>query len=717
MDLPRIKRRLPVYETETVSMGTYNRSDNIKPGDILDSYGLSARRWPNLATRRAWKQEQKPGDTTSIFAWDGHKVRVTGGLLYYDDKPIENVAPGDKQFAVVNTKLIVWPDKVFIDVTNGTFGDLGTSTTLKTATFSPNSITGNLTQVVARDVLPTTYTGGGGAREPDTYTYGSDPGAIKWTGAEWELPPPTTTSFYYDVRRQIQVGDILIPSKTGNAFGYVISENIGVDGLDTSKYNQEGYYAKVTKVDIGGSGPSIYSKVYSDIYKLGTPDVVMSTLFNVGDAVNIRGTFGGYLDRDKAIIKGINDNLGQLTFADDTWQIPDAYAEMPQDTGPGIYTLSAGDITLYFSSTKKILKGWFLIASKNTIAVWDPAAKAVQATYPGTPGSNGISITGVAYDKSADVTITRPVPDMDFICEKDNRLWGCSNETRTIYASSLGLPDRFWDYEGGLATNSYAVTVGSEGDFTGCAPYRNSVVFFKEDKIHRVVGDFPAQYRLYKDIAEGVAAGSHKSIQHIAGLMYYLGTHGVYSYNGGAPVLISYNFGDTHFSGGISGNDGDTYYLSAVEGGTPHLLMYDTKRGIWVHDGNTRARDFARIDRTVYMCQEDGSVQNIATEEDDPWLEWMCQLCPYWDTLEGHKVSESLSVRMELPAGSWLRVLVRYDGGRWQEATRVVGSEKNSVFVPLPVARADKTEIKLEGKGPCAILSMLRRFRVGSPRK
>ena len=54
------------------------------------------------------------------------------------------------------------------------------------------------------------------------------------------------------------------------------------------------------------------------------------------------------------------------------------------------------------------------------------------------------------------------MPDLDFICESENRLWGCSNETRTIYASALGDPTNFFSYQG-LSTDSYAVAVGSEG--------------------------------------------------------------------------------------------------------------------------------------------------------------------------------------------------------------------------------------------------------------
>ena len=84
---------------------------------------------------------------------------------------------------------------------------------------------------------------------------------------------------------------------------------------------------------------------------------------------------------------------------------------------------------------------------------------------------------------------------MDYICSFENRIYGCSSSANTIYASALGDPTNFFDYTG-ISTDSYAVAVGSEGEFTGCIGYGGSVLFFKEDAIHRLMGSFPAEYAL-----------------------------------------------------------------------------------------------------------------------------------------------------------------------------------------------------------------------------
>ena len=140
-----------------------------------------------------------------------------------------------------------------------------------------------------------------------------------------------------------------------------------------------------------------------------------------------------------------------------------------------------------------------------------------------------------------------PIPKLDYICEKDNRLWGVSNKadnevydpetgeyrhytSRVLYASALGLPHRFFDFDG-TAADSYQVAVASEGDFTGIIGYSDSVVAMKEDKVYRVFGDYPAAYQMYEYTIPGCAKGSHASLQIIGEILYYAGRNGIYAYD------------------------------------------------------------------------------------------------------------------------------------------------------------------------------------------
>jgi hypothetical protein len=57
---------------------------------------------------------------------------------------------------------------------------------------------------------------------------------------------------------------------------------------------------------------------------------------------------------------------------------------------------------------------------------------------------------------------------------------------------------------------------------------------------------------------------------------------------------------------------------------------------------------------------------------------------------------------------------VRFDNGPWKEAARIVGNTNDALPLRIMLDRSDKFELKLAGKGPCTILSMMREFSVGS---
>ena len=64
---------------------------------------------------------------------------------------------------------------------------------------------------------------------------------------------------------------------------------------------------------------------------------------------------------------------------------------------------------------------------------------------------------------------------------------GMQLEKHEIYACKLGDPWN-WNCFAGLSTDSCAVTVGSDGDFTGAASYLDYILFFKADRVHIVQG-------------------------------------------------------------------------------------------------------------------------------------------------------------------------------------------------------------------------------------
>lgn len=315
---------------------------------------------------------------------------------------------------------------------------------------------------------------------------------------------------------------------------------------------------------------------------------------------------------------------------------------------------------------------------------------------------------------SGEILIRRVIPDMDFICASENRLWGCSSRDRSIYASALGDPIQFYDFSG-LSTDSYALPVGTEGNFTGCCRLGNAVLFFKEHTLHKVLGSYPAEYSMYDYQVEGLQKGSYRSLQVINETLYYMGLHGVYTYSGSTPVLISQCFGSRRFSDAVGGSDGERYYLSVKEGDENHLLVFDTSLGIWLREDSTRCLGFSRVSERLYFLDDKGRVWLEDSGEEDKEIRWSAQFTPFYETLSGRKRHTRLLIRLELPKGSWVRAEIR-SGQRWEVCGQAAGAVRDTVALRLPIRRCDRFELRLTGKGPCAILGIQREFVVGSER-
>lgn len=109
-----------------------------------------------------------------------------------------------------------------------------------------------------------------------------------------------------------------------------------------------------------------------------------------------------------------------------------------------------------------------------------------------------------SFAVSTPVRMERRVPDLDYVTECDNRVWGCSSKENVIYACRLGDPTNWFSYRG-IAADSYAVTVGSDGAFTGAATCMGYALFFKENTLHKLYGSKPSDFQLTSLRCRGVA--------------------------------------------------------------------------------------------------------------------------------------------------------------------------------------------------------------------
>jgi len=320
--------------------------------------------------------------------------------------------------------------------------------------------------------------------------------------------------------------------------------------------------------------------------------------------------------------------------------------------------------------------------------------------------------TFVTGEETADIIIRRKVPDMDFICESGNRLWGVSNDDKTIYSSVLGDPTNFYVYDG-LSTDGYALPIGSEGDFTGCCKLSTSLLFWKERTLHKILGDYPAEYVMYSYDIEGLRAGCHRSMTIINDVLFYVGLHGVFTYAGGSPSDISLNFGTHELTEAVGGTDGEKYYLSALDNGSPALFTFNPNEGAWLQEDSLRFTDTARIGKDVYLLKSDGTVWLEDSLEDDDDVEWVAQYTPFYETIEGRKRLSRIMLRVELAAGAWIKVEYSADDAPWEEVDKVTRQKTDTVSIVTTPHRCDQYRIRMTGKGPCVIKGVLREFIIG----
>lgn len=136
-------------------------------------------------------------------------------------------------------------------------------------------------------------------------------------------------------------------------------------------------------------------------------------------------------------------------------------------------------------------------------------------TWKSMNGSESATAGGAA------ITARRRVPRLEYVTENANRVWGCNSEENVIYSCKLGDPTNWYSYRG-IASDSYAVNVGSDGPFTGAATCMGYVLFFKENCLHKLYGSRPADYQLVSVQCRGVAKQASKSMCVLAEVLYYL---------------------------------------------------------------------------------------------------------------------------------------------------------------------------------------------------
>jgi hypothetical protein len=353
-------------------------------------------------------------------------------------------------------------------------------------------------------------------------------------------------------------------------------------------------------------------------------------------------------------------------------------------------------------------------------------SKIIQAIGGGEGEPDYIVVTGILRETVVQskgcVKIQRTTPDMDFVCESQNRLWGCrygndgEGNLNEIYGCALGDFKNWQQYQG-LSTDSWTASVGSDGPWTGAVNYLGSPMFFKENTIHKVTVSSYGAHRITETVCRGVQPGSHGSLSVVNETLYYKATKDICAYQGGFPVSVSEALGEENYFNAVAGSVGDKYYIAMDnKDAVRQVFVYDIGRSIWMKEDTLPVLGFARLESRLYAMTEDSLWCMDGDEgKEESYVPWMAESGILYYQYPDKKYVSRINLRMSMEEGAWMDVFIQYDSsGLWESKGRIRLSGTGTVTVPICPRRCDHMQIRLEGKGNFKLFSMANILEIGS---
>ncbi|MGN1419219.1 MAG: hypothetical protein ACI4W6_07805 [Acutalibacteraceae bacterium] len=345
------------------------------------------------------------------------------------------------------------------------------------------------------------------------------------------------------------------------------------------------------------------------------------------------------------------------------------------------------------------------------------------------------------------IKFERKFPDMDFVTEGNNRIWGCKfgvnyegKSVNEIYACKLG-DFKNWNSFMGLSTDSYVASLGSDGAFTGAVTYNGYPTFFKQKYIHKVYGSAPSSFQIMTTNCLGVAKGCENSLACVNNILYYATPVSLVAYDGSIPYEISHNLGRIRYKKVTAGGaNNKVYFCCTKEDGTRELLVYNTDLNMWHKEDDVNALFFANDGHVLYFIekyQQDNidryricsvnddynSVYKQATSSDPyPTYEdfenkhWYITSSNIGLMQSGFKYIQKLIIKAQTNGGTIEGIMLSYDDEPFERAKAIFRELKckTDFEYVLNIRRCDHFKYKIIGKGDVEIISVYKTYIQGS---
>ncbi|MBE7050880.1 MAG: hypothetical protein E7394_09010 [Ruminococcaceae bacterium] len=350
--------------------------------------------------------------------------------------------------------------------------------------------------------------------------------------------------------------------------------------------------------------------------------------------------------------------------------------------------------------------------------------KNVETVTHSTPGGTVTESVALRFDDHSidaggfsdvcfrSISIERGVPNLKDICAFNNRIWGISG--KQIYASKLSDPSEWNDFSvdeyGTMPYASFQTSSQTEGEFTGIISYGNNIYAFKENVIHKIMGNQPDEYTLQTTVARGVGKNMGDTLSVCGDSLFYCGSDGVYIYSGRYPKRVSDKLG-IHPKGISGTSDGNLYYVLCEEENEKRIYVYDAKRKIWhCQDCDSQCSCLTSIGGDVYFAYEHGILlqkPGQSVGDGEKMVRWSFKIRFDERTVDKHGISK-LMLRYSLGHGASFTVRALYDdkshsavcGARFDEI------DSGGYTLSMAVKRSLWFELKFDGIGEFKLKSI-----------
>lgn len=288
------------------------------------------------------------------------------------------------------------------------------------------------------------------------------------------------------------------------------------------------------------------------------------------------------------------------------------------------------------------------------------------------------------------IEIKKIVPDLMNLSVFASRVWGCDKSGK-IYASKYKDPTNF-EYFNLTSADSFTLETDTQGEFSASFSFGDHLLFFKEDKIHRITGNLPSNFRHTVITTNGVKCGAEKTLAVKDSVVYYVGTDGVYAFAGGEAVKISTPIGDINFEDGYAFFYKDVYYLTVKNSKGEELYGYDTKKRMWFKDGSLGYNSAFKYLGEEIVKTTDGKLFAL-TQGVDESRDMVLTLREFTDFYPNAKGTYKLFVLASLSGG---KLKVEADFGFGFETVGIFSNSRQSMFeIPLKPNRGEKISLRL----------------------